>query len=1140
MHQFSRSETSTPGSKNDSISGRSPNNGYDGIGNSPFYFSRLFSSPISRPTVPASPISPQVSLRRGVAMRQDLPPSLLNFQSPIRRQFKPHQPGPSRPRHPVEFLAHSSTSMMERALWILESKRKKRSGDSETDDSQEANHDQIKRHKRSDQNDCEPVSPKPEATPQQEEAVRPTLKPVTTSTRPSSAKLPDHVSRLSSATLEALAFGGKRPRTEDHREVAASISSLDDYFSSPMPPAAKRRDTRDCETQTTVDRTTSPSPPPPRPTPKQPPRVLKTSSVSRFIAGLEARARANALIRRTTAPALVLAQSNSLESRHANIRRLFSDLAEKASSLMEEPASTPTTGTKIVPGATSPSQSITTPAASSPVSLPFTSTSTISLPKISESAPLSSAPSILPSTIATVTTSISSTPSFTSSEEKLPKSGPKPVTTSDSLSFVAEKPKKSTESSAAVVVTTMSTSVEPKFVFSLEKKSTSEQTSSGSGFSATTTSFSSPFLFGKPVATPSVTASTSNLTPPVVSSSTPKQSVSGNAVSSLSTTGGFVFSSTNTPTASTQSSISVVQTTAAPAFTFSLMKTASSETAKTEGTVTTAAPSLAVASTTTPIFNFTASSKSESNALGATTTSVTTPSAAFNFSASTSSVNSSAPPLAFQVMNKPTVTTTPSFNFSSTSQPSSSTNLTGFDVAKTATSSGSLFTTTKPAMSGFNFSATATTTTAQTGFTFPSTTTAAAPSSMFNFSLKPSAAVTTVSSSLNAPVTTSTPSLGFPATTSAIQAAKTSSIFGSPAVTTTNATTTFNFSAKPSSTTATTTAPLFNFTTTVTTASPSLFNFPSSSTASTTSSIGVNPSFSFPAASSNAVTNGVGSAFTTSASQFTIPKTSAPSLFKDSGSVFAAAVTTVGATASPFVFQNTSSTTGVKNGGPFAFQSPASSTAAPVSTSSGTLFNFPASTASGGFNFSATLTTTTGSSAPFAPKPASTVGSAFQFGATAASTTTASSSGFAFGLTSAKSSPSLFSVDHAKRSASSTFSTDSTGPGMAKISGQSTPGTFGSTSTSTPFGGAPAAGNQPFAFGAASGATDAAAGSGGFNFGNAATSFASNGAFNFGQTALPFSQGSTPNPFNVASPSTPNAAASFQQRRRQMRLTKRR
>lgn len=239
--------------------------------------------------------------------------------------------------------------MMERALRVLESKRKKRSNEALLEDELESEHVSLKRYRSNEANNSSPLLARSTPMlPLDEEVIsRPRLKPSTSTTRPSSSKLPDQVSRLSSAALEAIAFGLKRRRPEEVEKEGENvggkwptptrsvISIIDeDLLPFPPPPAAKRRATRDCETQTVflVDSTTSTSESLPLAHQRRRPASLnRPTSVARFIAGLEARARANALSRRLAAsPAAVLNQADSLEARHAKIRRMFADLTEKA------------------------------------------------------------------------------------------------------------------------------------------------------------------------------------------------------------------------------------------------------------------------------------------------------------------------------------------------------------------------------------------------------------------------------------------------------------------------------------------------------------------------------------------------------------------------------------------------------------------------------------------------------------------------------------------------------------------------------------------------------------------------------------------------------------------------------------------
>ena len=352
MFPFFRNNTSTPTERKSGINKESSTDSRNEVENS-FYFSRLFSSPVSQNTNIRSPSSPSHSLRRSTAVHRDIPPSLFNFQSPIHHRHILHSPRsvPSRPRNAIEFLSHSNSSMMERAIRVLESKRQQKRSN-EYDDGGDSEGLSLKRYRSNEENNSSPLLDESitVALPQESEEVipRPKLRPtVSSSTRPSSSKLPDRVSCLSSATLEALAFGVKRRRSDEEniervdrsspvrKRYYSVVSMLDDNFvSSTSPPASKRRAMRDCETQTIfqTDNATSTAD---KVQPKRSPlsiRPAATSSVSRFIAGLEARARANALSRRlaATAASPISIQSPSLEDRHANIRRMFADLTEKA------------------------------------------------------------------------------------------------------------------------------------------------------------------------------------------------------------------------------------------------------------------------------------------------------------------------------------------------------------------------------------------------------------------------------------------------------------------------------------------------------------------------------------------------------------------------------------------------------------------------------------------------------------------------------------------------------------------------------------------------------------------------------------------------------------------------------------------
>lgn len=396
MFPFRRSATSSPAPPGGDNANNSTNN------DSSFYFSRIF-SPVdaarSSPRLAATPLlqhrqqalspaphqfqPPYLSAQRNRHNHASpVPPSLFNFQPPIRRHEIQQSPQTrQRPRPPS---TPTASLMMERALRILESKRKRRS----SEEDREENNDQeeaeniyesiIISEKR--QRGCESADIEPEKRQKgQQNNSSPLLVPVSSSVssvtsslpcqiRPSSSKLPDQVSRLSSAALEAIAFGSsssmKRKRQNQSDEDAED--GVVDLFPLPLQPAPKRRDVRDSETQTTekkgednggrpVSSSSSASSSTHLQQRLQRQRQ-KPSSVSRFIAGLEARARANALTRRSMSSASLLGIStplpaanamtpmSSLEARHASIRRLFADLAEKASQQPSILTSSPVTG----------------------------------------------------------------------------------------------------------------------------------------------------------------------------------------------------------------------------------------------------------------------------------------------------------------------------------------------------------------------------------------------------------------------------------------------------------------------------------------------------------------------------------------------------------------------------------------------------------------------------------------------------------------------------------------------------------------------------------------------------------------------------------------------------------------------------
>ncbi|BHF76780.1 hypothetical protein SprV_0501987900 [Sparganum proliferum] len=371
---------------------------------------------------PISP-SPWVLSRLAAASprgRSGTPPSLFNFKSPVRSPIcspanRGLRVGSSTSTHSrlgylprVTDLTMEPTSMMERALRILESKKrplnslsdetenlplpadglatsKRRCASTSTSTVQQNNSHQtglpdvanlgvngtpeyfkctslvdMKRASRRSSGShsdlaSEPGRPDVVVSTRRN---RPIVKPL------SSSILPNRVSCLPSAELEALAFGSrKRPRAESPHSsstTSAATELLDSILgtntASPAAPAAKRI-TREIPTQTedgsasqpqltsvAVSAVTTPSIA--TGTSLSPPIAIQplrhVSSVSKFIAGLEARARASALARSRSRQARSLAgqvetsgspMSSSLEARHDRIRKLFASLAEVPSTV---------------------------------------------------------------------------------------------------------------------------------------------------------------------------------------------------------------------------------------------------------------------------------------------------------------------------------------------------------------------------------------------------------------------------------------------------------------------------------------------------------------------------------------------------------------------------------------------------------------------------------------------------------------------------------------------------------------------------------------------------------------------------------------------------------------------------------------
>ncbi|BHF76800.1 hypothetical protein SprV_0501989900 [Sparganum proliferum] len=416
----------------------------------------------SSPT-PISP-SPWVLSRLAAASprgRSGTPPSLFNFKSPVRSPIcspanRGLRVGSSTSTHSrlgylprVTDLTMEPTSMMERALRILESKKrplnslsdetenlplpadglatsKRRCASTSTSTVQQNNSHQtglpdvanlgvngtpeyfkctslvdMKRASRRSSGShsdlaSEPGRPDVVVSTRRN---RPIVKPL------SSSILPNRVSCLPSAELEALAFGSrKRPRAESPHSSSTTTSAATELLdsilgtntASPAAPAAKRI-TREIPTQTedgsasqpqltsvAVSAVTTPSiatgtsfsPPPIAIQP-----LRHVSSVSKFIAGLEARARASALARSRSRQARSLAgqidtsgspMSSSLEARHDRIRKLFASLAEVPSTVTvaSSTVSSSSPSAATVTATTESSYSTTVPTTASAPSVP--------------------------------------------------------------------------------------------------------------------------------------------------------------------------------------------------------------------------------------------------------------------------------------------------------------------------------------------------------------------------------------------------------------------------------------------------------------------------------------------------------------------------------------------------------------------------------------------------------------------------------------------------------------------------------------------------------------------------------------------------------------------------------------------------
>lgn len=348
MFPYGRSSASTPKERH-SGSPKRPE-GPVGDKDKPIhpYFSRLFASPSARSNNFSffSYQSSSNTSRSDNRVYRELPPSLFNFQSPFRRPIQSlAQTGSSRPRTATEFLKNATSTIFERALQKFESANRKRPCEALDDEVSVTDRLYLKRYRGHDENNSSQMSsqnakssPVSMTSQRESEIVLPRLKlkPTSSTSRPSSAKLPQQVSRLSSATLEAIAFATKRQRSS---EAFDNDSQDRNNFMTPddnllAPPSAKKRVTRDCETQTvlqvdssTCTRESSPSISDHLPR-RRPPNM---TSVSQLFARLEAKARATSSNLRLAALRKIGSglRSSSLEDRQAHIRRIFEELTDK-------------------------------------------------------------------------------------------------------------------------------------------------------------------------------------------------------------------------------------------------------------------------------------------------------------------------------------------------------------------------------------------------------------------------------------------------------------------------------------------------------------------------------------------------------------------------------------------------------------------------------------------------------------------------------------------------------------------------------------------------------------------------------------------------------------------------------------------
>ncbi|VDL19996.1 unnamed protein product [Hymenolepis diminuta] len=1184
MFPYGRSNLSTPTVRNSGTPRRSVIPIGDEDKSTSPYFSRLFASPSVRSNN-SSYFSPSSLSHRSSVFNRELPPSLFNFQSPPRRPIQsPLQPSP-RPKTATEFLRNATSSVIERAIQKFEYNNRKRPIEPLTDGVDEnvsiSDRFSSKRyHGFSEDNNSSQNAAN--YSPIETTLPRPRLKPTSSSSlpRPSSAKLPQQVSRLSSAALEAIAFAAaKRQRPSDNLEKdSIRVGENDDV--SLAPPAAKRRAMRDCETQTVfqVDSATSTRESSPEKLPKR--RPPNMTSVNQLFARLEAKARATSSNLRLAALRKIgggLA-SSSLEDRQAYIRRIFEEITDKDSLKFGD-------GHKSFPNASFNSLS-TTATVSSSLTTPVISTQTTksTVPSISLNSETTSKSSESGSST-TLTSTVASTSPLSSfsfgktstSTEILNVSSITPTLPSFSFGKTSLPGTTSNASSpslsvASGAVSTSNTSTLPSFSFG--KSSLPEKTSVDSSESSVLKPLPS-FSFEKVIdvenktGSTTITTSTSSLSVPpsnvsvsssgidlpsfgkATASTAAEKTASGSATSGVPSFK-FCFGAGTTVKSSSEN----ISSPAAGGFNFSLAKTTSNrQESSTKPTNTSTGfgfslkPKSTVATSLEETEKFIFGQTSTVNSNTAVTTSSGSAVFAFGLAPNSTSTGSTAPGFVFSASpsNGTAKSTVPSFSFSSTSTESQKTS------APVSTTSSALL---------FNFSGkpTTATTTASGGFNFPgnlaavTNTTSVGSSSTapaFNFSAialpKPGTATTT----------NSTPAFNFsttPSTTASI-----SSPFSLPKTAgTTVPPPTFNFSLKPSMAPVTTTqsslldisfsagtatAPstfVFSGIPSTTSSTPTVgfetsgFNFPTTKTTTAPSVLApakIMPSFSFSSAITNTTTTASSSLFSFSTNQ---PSTASTT----GGFSFSGATTT--SSARPFGFstssQNPTLTTpptfgfgSTTNSSPFAFNKTGLSNGTSSASPFGGTQNAATTTASSNpFGFSganaAATTATTAGGFGFSVSP-----SLFKFGASGqnAPATSTTQSVFSLNLPTIKSSPSIFSTGEAtKRPVDSSFTTSTDANSTSAKIG------FGGISASnpTPFSSAPA-----FNFGGSSGTNFT-----GFNFNTASTV----SGFNFGVSATnpPVFGGSgqaSPNPFS-AQPTTPNAAASFAQRRRQLRTTRRR